>query len=135
MRDNLRVAVRSGGHCLEGFVADPAVRVVIDTSLMTGVNFDPEIADGMRQRVNSRIRSFRSGCSRRSSSRDGIEKSVNSNPGATMQPKPPSLGVLLQLVRGDDLLRSHVRSPIRHSRVYGPAQSSRLRFATRSPDC
>ena len=31
VRDKLRVAVRSGGHCLEGFVADPAVRVVIDT--------------------------------------------------------------------------------------------------------
>ena len=43
VRDKLRVAVRSGGHCLEGFVADPAVRVVIDTSLMTGVYFDPEM--------------------------------------------------------------------------------------------
>jgi hypothetical protein len=42
VRGNLRVAVRSGGHCLEGFVADPAVRVVIDTSLMTGVSYDPE---------------------------------------------------------------------------------------------
>jgi FAD/FMN-containing dehydrogenase len=38
------VAVRSGGHCLEAFVADPAVRVVIDTSLMTGVYYDPEVA-------------------------------------------------------------------------------------------
>lgn len=44
VRDRLRVAVRSGGHCLEGFVADPAVRVVIDTSLMTGVYYDPEMA-------------------------------------------------------------------------------------------
>jgi aclacinomycin oxidase len=44
VRDELRVAVRSGGHCLEGFVADPAVRVVIDTSLMTGVDYDPEMA-------------------------------------------------------------------------------------------
>jgi hypothetical protein len=43
VRDNLRIAVRSGGHCLEGFVADPAVRVVIDTSLMTGVSYDPEM--------------------------------------------------------------------------------------------
>jgi aclacinomycin oxidase len=42
VRDGLRVAVRSGGHCLEGFVADPAVRVLIDTSPMTGVAFDPE---------------------------------------------------------------------------------------------
>jgi aclacinomycin oxidase len=43
VREKLRVAVRSGGHCLEGFVADPAVRVVIDTSLMTGVDYDPEM--------------------------------------------------------------------------------------------
>jgi aclacinomycin oxidase len=43
VRDKLRVAVRSGGHCLEDFVADPAVRVVIDTSLMTGVSYDPEM--------------------------------------------------------------------------------------------
>jgi aclacinomycin oxidase len=43
VRDNLRVAVRSGGHCMEGLVADPAVRVVIDTSLMTGVHFDPSM--------------------------------------------------------------------------------------------
>jgi FAD/FMN-containing dehydrogenase len=41
VRDKLRLAVRSGGHCLEGFVADPAVRVLIDTSLMTGVDYDP----------------------------------------------------------------------------------------------
>ena len=44
VRDKLRVVARSGGHCLEGFVADPAVRVVIDTSLMTGVYYDPEMA-------------------------------------------------------------------------------------------
>ena len=29
VREKLRVVVRSGGHCLEGFVADPAVRVVM----------------------------------------------------------------------------------------------------------
>jgi FAD/FMN-containing dehydrogenase len=40
---DLRVVARSGGHCLEGFVADPAVRVVIDTSLMTGVYYDPDM--------------------------------------------------------------------------------------------
>jgi hypothetical protein len=40
VRDDRRVAVRSGGHCLEGFVDDPEVRVLIDTSLMTGVAFD-----------------------------------------------------------------------------------------------
>jgi FAD binding domain/Berberine and berberine like len=43
VRDQLRVAVRSGGHCLEGFVADPEVRVVIDTSLMTSVYYDPDM--------------------------------------------------------------------------------------------
>lgn len=40
VRNNLRVAVRSGGHYLEGFVADPAIRVVIDTSVMTSVYYD-----------------------------------------------------------------------------------------------
>lgn len=39
--EGLRVVARSGGHCLEGFVSDPAVRVVIDTSPMTGVHYDP----------------------------------------------------------------------------------------------
>jgi len=44
VRHALRVAVRSGGHCLEGFVADPAVRVVIDMSRMTNVYFDAKMA-------------------------------------------------------------------------------------------
>ncbi|GAA3937641.1 FAD-binding oxidoreductase [Actinomadura viridis] len=35
-----RVAVRSGGHGFEGFVDDPAVRVVIDTSAMNAVHYD-----------------------------------------------------------------------------------------------
>ncbi|MBT2207954.1 FAD-binding oxidoreductase [Actinomadura sp. NEAU-AAG7] len=35
-----RVAVRGGGHGFEGFVGDPAVRVVIDTSAMTDVYYD-----------------------------------------------------------------------------------------------
>jgi hypothetical protein len=43
VRDKLQLAVRSGGHCLEGFVDAPAVRVVIDTSLMSGVYYDPEM--------------------------------------------------------------------------------------------
>jgi aclacinomycin oxidase len=43
VRERARVAVRSGGHCLEGFVADPAVRVVIDTSLMTAVYYDSDV--------------------------------------------------------------------------------------------
>ncbi len=41
VREGLRVVARSGGHCLENFVEDPAVRVVIDTSLMTNVAVDP----------------------------------------------------------------------------------------------
>jgi FAD binding domain/Berberine and berberine like len=44
VRRNLRLAVRSGGHCLEGLVDDPGVRVLIDTSLMTGLCYDPEMA-------------------------------------------------------------------------------------------
>src|SRR5207253_3184963 len=43
VRDRRRVVVRSGGHCLEGFVADPAVQVVIDTSLMTNIYYDMEM--------------------------------------------------------------------------------------------
>src|SRR6266567_6561587 len=43
VRDKLRVAVRIGGHCLEGFVSDPAVRVVIDTSLMTSISYDSDM--------------------------------------------------------------------------------------------
>jgi FAD/FMN-containing dehydrogenase len=41
VNERLRLAVRSGGHCLEGFVSDAMVRVVIDTSLMTRVTYDP----------------------------------------------------------------------------------------------
>lgn len=42
VREGRRVVAR-GGHCLEGFVDDPDVRVIIDTSLMTGVRYDPEM--------------------------------------------------------------------------------------------
>src|SRR6185503_19056674 len=37
-----RLAVTSGGHCLEGFVSDPAVRVIIDISPMKRIYYDPE---------------------------------------------------------------------------------------------
>lgn len=37
-----RPVVRSGGHCLEGFVTDPAVQVLIDISLMSNVYYDTE---------------------------------------------------------------------------------------------
>jgi uncharacterized protein YndB with AHSA1/START domain len=43
VRDKRRVVVRSGGHCLEGFVSDPAVQVVIDTSLMTALTYDAQM--------------------------------------------------------------------------------------------
>lgn len=40
-RDMRRIAVRGGGHCFENFVDDPAVRILIDTSEMKAVYFDP----------------------------------------------------------------------------------------------
>jgi len=36
-----RLVVTSGGHCLEGFVSDPAARVILDVSAMKRVAFDP----------------------------------------------------------------------------------------------
>jgi FAD/FMN-containing dehydrogenase len=41
VREGRRLAVTSGGHCLEGFVSDPEVRVVIDVSPMKRVYYDP----------------------------------------------------------------------------------------------
>ena len=41
VQQGLRVVARSGGCCLEGFVADPEVRVVIDTLPMTDIFYDP----------------------------------------------------------------------------------------------
>ncbi len=37
LREARRLAVTSGGHCLEGFVSDPEVRVIIDVSPMKRV--------------------------------------------------------------------------------------------------
>jgi hypothetical protein len=37
-----RLVVTSGGHCLEGFVSDPAVQVILDVSPMKRVYYDPE---------------------------------------------------------------------------------------------
>ncbi|MEO8200064.1 MAG: FAD-binding oxidoreductase [Gemmatimonadota bacterium] len=37
-----RLVVTSGGHCLEGFVADPDVRVIIDVSPMRQIYYDEE---------------------------------------------------------------------------------------------
>ncbi|MFH8930824.1 FAD-binding oxidoreductase [Streptomyces pristinaespiralis] len=36
-----RIAVRSGGHCYENVVGDPAVQVVIDLAAMNAVTYDP----------------------------------------------------------------------------------------------
>ena len=36
----LRVVATSGGHCLEGFVSDPDVRVIVDVSPMKAIEFD-----------------------------------------------------------------------------------------------
>ncbi|MEO5999113.1 MAG: FAD-binding protein [Chitinophagaceae bacterium] len=41
--ENQRVVIRCGGHCLENFVDDIAVKVVIDISMMKGVRFDTEM--------------------------------------------------------------------------------------------
>ncbi|MDB4911212.1 MAG: linked oxidase protein, partial [Gemmatimonadetes bacterium] len=43
VREGHRLAVTSGGHCLEGFVSDPVVRVIIDVSPMTRIYHDPDM--------------------------------------------------------------------------------------------
>jgi hypothetical protein len=40
--DGRRVVVTSGGHCLEGFVSDPDVRVLIDISPMKRIYYDAD---------------------------------------------------------------------------------------------
>jgi hypothetical protein len=37
-----RVVVTSGGHCLEGFVSDPDVRVIVDVSPMKRIYYDAD---------------------------------------------------------------------------------------------
>ncbi|MEU0757385.1 FAD-binding protein [Streptomyces albogriseolus] len=41
VRAGKRIAVRSGGHCFENVVGDPAVRVVLDLAAMDAVTYDP----------------------------------------------------------------------------------------------
>jgi len=41
VREGKRLVVTSGGHCLEGFVSDPDVRVIIDVSPMKRIFYDP----------------------------------------------------------------------------------------------
>ncbi|MGH7602425.1 MAG: FAD-binding oxidoreductase [Gemmatimonadaceae bacterium] len=38
-----RLVVTSGGHCLEGFVSDPTVRVIVDVSPMKDIRYDAEL--------------------------------------------------------------------------------------------
>jgi aclacinomycin oxidase len=40
VREGRRLVVTSGGHCLEGFVSDPEVRVILDVSPMKRVYYD-----------------------------------------------------------------------------------------------
>ena len=42
VNDRQRSVVTSGGHCLEGFVSDPDVRVILDISPMKRIYYDPE---------------------------------------------------------------------------------------------
>jgi FAD/FMN-containing dehydrogenase len=42
VKEGRRLAVTSGGHCLEGFVSDPEVRAIIDVSPMKSVYYDAE---------------------------------------------------------------------------------------------
>jgi FAD/FMN-containing dehydrogenase len=43
VREGRRLVVTSGGHCLEGFVADPEVRVIVDVSPMKRVYHDAQM--------------------------------------------------------------------------------------------
>ncbi|HET7042162.1 MAG TPA: FAD-binding oxidoreductase [Gemmatimonadales bacterium] len=42
VREGRRLVVTSGGHCLEGFVSDPEVRVILDVSPMKRIDYDAE---------------------------------------------------------------------------------------------
>jgi hypothetical protein len=42
VKEGRRLVVTSGGHCLEGFVSDPSVRVIVDVSPMKRVYYDSE---------------------------------------------------------------------------------------------
>jgi aclacinomycin oxidase len=44
VREDRRLVVTSGGHCLEGFVSDPEVKVIVDVSAMKRVAFDAQRA-------------------------------------------------------------------------------------------
>ncbi|WP_399063084.1 FAD-binding oxidoreductase [Streptomyces sp. BB1-1-1] len=41
LRTGRRIVARSGGHCFENFVDDPAVQVVVDVSELKSIGYDP----------------------------------------------------------------------------------------------
>ena len=43
LREGRRVVATSGGHCLEGFVSDPTVKVIVDVSPMKRIYYDPDL--------------------------------------------------------------------------------------------
>ena len=43
VHERKRLTVTSGGHCLEGFVSDPDVKVIVDVSPMNRIYYDPEV--------------------------------------------------------------------------------------------
>ncbi len=43
VREERRLVVTTGGHCLEGFVSDPEVRVILDVSPMKRVYYDADM--------------------------------------------------------------------------------------------
>ena len=43
VKERQRLVVTSGGHCLEGFVSDPDVRVIVDVSPMKRVYYDADM--------------------------------------------------------------------------------------------
>jgi FAD/FMN-containing dehydrogenase len=43
VNERQRLVATSGGHCLEGFVSDPDVRVIVDISPMKRIYYDPEL--------------------------------------------------------------------------------------------
>src|SRR6185437_9372994 len=40
---NYRIAIRGGGHCLENFVSNPDVNIIIDISKMKGIRYDQDM--------------------------------------------------------------------------------------------
>ena len=43
VNEGYHLAIRGGGHCLENFVSDDAVKVIIDISGIKGIRYDPDM--------------------------------------------------------------------------------------------